>query len=231
MLPAWYCNEWLDPFPESSTPIYMTGEYPSDYGWDTAGLGADQTTLEAELIHARWAMLGTPGCLTPEILAKYFGAQSGEPIRSKAGTQTLQEGGLSCFGNPSLIHAKPVLAILPYQVLLMGAGEAYCINQEGLANDSKTGQPGATSVGWTGGGAAASNAPAGWGGVGCVHTHAALVGPASSLTGRLWRGDAIPEPTPGAVQRWRQPELLLVHRAAESAPVEWPRAAIQGRGR
>ena len=95
-------------------------------------MGADAATLEryreAELIHAHWAMLGTLGCLTPEILAKYSGDQLDKPIGFQVVAQTPNDGGLNYFGNPFLIHAKSILIILACQVLVMGAVESYRAN-------------------------------------------------------------------------------------------------------
>lgn len=52
----------------------------ADYGYDPLGLGKDPEKLEkyraAELIHARWAMLGAVGCFTPEAIAN-----AGEKIK------------------------------------------------------------------------------------------------------------------------------------------------------
>ena len=88
---TWYRperNKWLGPSSAGAVPEWLTGEHHGDYGCNTAGLVAALVTFEryheAELVHTRWAMLGTLGCLTLELLGK-AGFPIAEPVLFKAG--------------------------------------------------------------------------------------------------------------------------------------------------
>ena len=134
-LSGWYgpdCKKWLGPNTAGSGVLdYLTGEYPGDYGWDSAGPAADPKAIErlrkAEVLHDRWAMLGTLWCLTRELLQKYTAIDNGagKGVWFKAGAVIFESYGLNYMGAPALVRAQAMLALLTCELVLMGAIEAY----------------------------------------------------------------------------------------------------------
>ncbi|GMH32667.1 hypothetical protein BSKO_00501 [Bryopsis sp. KO-2023] len=102
--PVWY--------PGNSPPEWLDGSLPGDYGYDPLGLASDPEMLkwwvQAELVHGRWAMLGTVGMLVPGIAAR---AGGDFPQWYDAG-QVYIENSTIPFG-----------ALLMTQVLMMGWSE------------------------------------------------------------------------------------------------------------
>ena len=113
------CKKWLGPnIAGSYVPDYLTGEYPGDYGWDSAGHAADPKTFkrlrEAEVLHDPSAMLDTLWCLTPELLQKYTAINNGasKGVCFKAGAMIFESDGLNYMGAPVLVRPRSILTVL-----------------------------------------------------------------------------------------------------------------------
>ena len=112
----------------------LNGEHLGDYGWDSAGLAADPKTFKrlrkAEVLHVRWAMLGTLWCLTPELLQKdtAINNDGSKGVWFKASAMIFESDGWNYMGAPVLVRAQSIHAVLDCQVVQMGAIEAYRVN-------------------------------------------------------------------------------------------------------
>merc|ERR1712113_105743 len=140
-LAKWYGSErslflptgLLDP---DDIPEYLTGELAGDYGYDPLGLGKDGNVAkyrEAELIHARWAMLGALGAIVPEAIQS-FGATEGNgeyAVWWKTGAALLDGGpGLQYAG---LNIPLPLVVVAAVEVALLAGIEKYRADGEGPA--------------------------------------------------------------------------------------------------
>lgn len=114
----------------SEVPSYLTGELAGDYGYDPLGLGKDPEQVrayrEAELIHARWAMLAAAGIIIPEGL-EANGADIIGGTWFETGAKMLNGGTLNYFAVPWGIinNPLPLFVVVLVEVGLMAAVESY----------------------------------------------------------------------------------------------------------
>merc|ERR1719235_2310569 len=96
---------WL---PGSLAPTHLDGTLPGDFGFDPLGLGKDPKAMkwyrQAELQHARWAMLATSGILAQSILRPDV---------------NFMEAGEKAAENSSI----PFSTLIVFQIIFMGFAE------------------------------------------------------------------------------------------------------------
>lgn len=126
---------------KTDVPSYLTGELAGDYGYDPLGLGKDPEQVrkyrEAELIHARWAMLAAAGIIIPEGL-EANGADIIGGTWFETGAKMLDGGTLNYFAVPwgILNNPLPLFAVVAIEVGLMAAVESYRRSGKGPAGYS-----------------------------------------------------------------------------------------------
>ena len=113
----------------------------NSYGYDPLGLGKDVEGVEkyraAELIHARWAMLGAAGSIIPEGL-KANGAELRGATWFEAPFELADAGSLTYFAVPwgIITNPLPLAAVGAINVALIAAVERFRATGEGPAGYS-----------------------------------------------------------------------------------------------
>jgi len=123
-------------FERNEIPSYLNGTLAGDYGFDPLGLGQEGKVdqyRQAELIHARWAMLAIPGCLIPEIFNSFTdGSAYPGSIWWETGKYMLpgaENDGLLRYVGAT--NPLPLPLILVVEVGILAAIETYRKNNEG----------------------------------------------------------------------------------------------------
>ncbi|KAK3281794.1 hypothetical protein CYMTET_3810 [Cymbomonas tetramitiformis] len=99
--------------PGSEAPEWLDGSMAGDFGFDPLGLAKDPDNLvwyrQAEIVHARFAMLGVAGCVFPDIAAKAGISWAG--------------AGVDWYDAATFDYFAPTAAIWTTQVIMMGYAE------------------------------------------------------------------------------------------------------------
>merc|ERR1711906_92864 len=117
----------------ADVPAYLDGELAGDYGYDPLGLGKDPEQVAAyrknELLHARWAMLATIGCIVPEAANAFGdGTQITGAVWWQTGAAMLDGGLLQWYG---ITVPLPLIVVAAAEVALMGPVENYRAKNDG----------------------------------------------------------------------------------------------------
>jgi light-harvesting complex I chlorophyll a/b binding protein 1 len=108
--------------PGSKIPAYLDGSRPGDYGFDPLGLGEVPSNLErfqeAELLNARWAMLGVAGCWGVE--AGGFGTWQEAPLAAQQSW-----GGID-------LPISNMSTLVGFEILLMAFAEQQRISEKDI---------------------------------------------------------------------------------------------------
>ncbi|GIL65457.1 hypothetical protein Vafri_19251 [Volvox africanus] len=112
--------------PTTASLSYLDGTLPGDFGFDplglfdpsngSAGFMSQRWLHTAEVIHARWAMLGAAGCLAPEYLAH-------EKVIPKATGLLWFKTGFFPPASAGFDYGVPLGVLFALQMVMMGMAE------------------------------------------------------------------------------------------------------------